>query len=189
MRPAICCAILIMSGCVSTAIEGIATPGKMEGWKVGSAHDSGRGKGTIVEFVPATESINNWQHLATIQFMEGVNLAPDAAMLQLENSMKIRCPDHTEWRVISEGPHDVIYEWRIHSCPGQEGQVEIARIMQGNDGLHRIAYTEKGDAMNLQSREEWMGVLKSAYVTKGDANHPIQLTNNLQSDHLEAITS
>jgi hypothetical protein len=78
----------------------------------------------------------------------------------------------------------MIYEWRIHSCPGQEGQVEIARIMRGNDGLHRIAYTEKGGTMNPQSREEWMGVLKSAYVTKGDASHPIQLTNNLQNDHL-----
>jgi hypothetical protein len=183
MRPAIFCAILMMSGCVSTPIEGIATPAKMEGYKVGSAHDTGRGKGTIVEFVPVTESINNWHHLATIQFMEGAHLSPDAAMQVLENTMKTRCPNHTEWRVISEGPHDVIYQWQIRSCPGQENQVEIARIMQGNDGLHRIAYTEKGDAMNPTNREVWMEVLKSAYVTKGDTNHPIQLTNNSQSDN------
>ena len=93
----------------------------------------------------------------------------------LETTMKSRCPGSTDWHVVLEEPHSVTYEWRIHSCPGQDNQTEIARILQGNDGLHRIAYTEKGDTMKPENREFWMKVLTKAYVAKGDRTHPIVL--------------
>jgi len=177
MRTLILFGVLSIAGCASTPLEAIATEQKLAGWKVGSQQDLGRGRGTIVELIPVSESIDKWQQLGTIQFLEGENRTPQVLMEALEASMKTRCPTSTDWQVISEEPHSVIYEWRIHSCTGQDNQTEISRILQGNDGLHRIAYTEKGDTMTPKNREYWMEVLRKAYVAKGDANHPIALTS------------
>ena len=168
-------AVVVMAGCASTPLEAIVTEQKLVGWKVATHHDQGRGKGTIVELIPASESIDKWQHLATIQFLEGEHRTPRAFMDALEASMKTRCPANTDWRVIGEEPHSVAYEWRIHSCSGQDDQTEIARILQGNDGLHRIAYAEKGETMKPENREFWMAALRKAYVAKGDVSKPIAL--------------
>jgi hypothetical protein len=168
-------ASLLIAGCASTPLEAIVTEQNLAGWKAGNRQDLGRGKGTIVELIPVSESIDKWQHLATIQFLEGEHRRPQFLMEALETSMKTRCPASADWRVITEEPHSVTYEWRIHSCMGQENQTEISRILQGNDGLHRIAYTEKGDAMTPENREFWMKVLGKAYVAKGDPRHPISL--------------
>jgi hypothetical protein len=143
MRVFILLAVLVIAGCASTPLEAIVTEQKLAGWKVGSQKDLGRGRGTIVELIPASESIDQWQQLATIQFFEGEHRTPQVVMRALETSMKTRCPTSTEWRVSGEELHSVPYEWRIHSCTGQDNQTEISRILQGNDGLHRIAYTEK----------------------------------------------
>jgi hypothetical protein len=167
-------ASLVVS-CASTPIEGIVTEQSLVGWKAGSQGDLGRGKGTIVELVPVSESINKWQQLGTIQFLEGEHRTPQSLMEALETTMKTRCPGATDWRMVSAEPHSVTYEWRIQSCTGQDNQAEIARILQGNDGLHRIAYTEKGDTMKPENRELWMKVLNKAYVAKGDPSHPIVL--------------
>jgi hypothetical protein len=175
MRTLILLGTLFIAGCASTPIEAIVTEQNLAGWKAGNQQDLGRGKGTIVELIPVSESIDKWQHLATIQFLEGEHRTPKLLMEALEASMKTRCPTSTDWRVISEEPHSVTYEWRIHSCTGQENQTEISRILQGYDGLHRIAYTEKGDTMSPENREFWMKVLGKAYVAKGGPSHPISL--------------
>jgi len=170
------CVAFTITGCVSAPIESIVSGEKMEGWKVGSQHDFGRGRGSIREFLPADESINQWRHLATIQFLEGARNSPRAAMDDLERTMNARCPGKTDWSIVSDDPHSVVYEWRIHGCPGQDNQSEIARMMQGNDGLHRIAYSEKGDSMDPANRALWLHTLQTAYVAKGDPQHPIVLT-------------
>ena len=175
MRILLLVGALVIVSCASTPIEGIVTEQNLVGWKAGSQRDLGRGKGTIVELVPTSESIDKWQQLGTIQFLEGQHGTPRSLMDALETTMKTRCPGRTDWRVVFEEPHSVTYEWRIHSCPGQDNQTEIARILQGNDGLHRIAYTEKGDTMKPENREFWMQVLTKAYVAKGDPTHPVVL--------------
>jgi hypothetical protein len=175
MRIILVLTALAIVGCASTPIEAIVTEQQLVGWKVGNQHDSGRGKGTIVELVPVAESIDDWRHLGTIQFFEGEHRSPEAMMTALESRMRSRCPDTTEWRVISAEPHSIVYEWRIHSCAGQDDQSEISRILEGNDGLHRIAYTEKGDSMDPTNRAFWMAALQKAYVAKGGPAHPITL--------------
>lgn len=175
MRTITVLAALTLVGCASTPIEAIVTEQQLAGWKVGSQHDSGRGKGTIVELVPVAESIDAWRHLGTIQFFEGERRSPETIMAAMESTMRSRCPNTTEWRVISAEPHSIVYEWRIHSCVGQDDQSEISRILEGNDGLHRIAYTEKSENMDPSNRAFWMAALQKAYVAKGDPAHPITL--------------
>jgi hypothetical protein len=175
MRALVLMGTLLIAGCASMPLEAIVTEQNLAGWKAGNQRDLGRGKGTIVELIPVSESIDKWQHLATIQFLEGEHRTPQLLMETLERSMRTRCPASAGWRVIKEEPHSVTYEWGIHSCAGQENQTEISRILQGNDGLHRIAYTEKGDTMTPENREFWMKVLGKAYVAKGDPRHPISL--------------
>ena len=155
--------IALLSGC-ATSLESVYVPADSLGWKLGSSSDR-RGQ-TIAEYVPSNESINNWSKLLTIQFLEGERRNPTAVMEDLKALMKARCPN-SYWGVIAQNSTSTLYEWKITNCSANPDQHEIARLLRGNDGEHRIAYTEKTNAMNPATREKWIASFKEAYVLKG----------------------
>ena len=53
-------------------------------------------------------------------------------------------------------------------CKKSATQTEIARFIKGNDGLHRVAYTEKTENIKLIERKKWLVSLENAYLKKGD---------------------
>ena len=61
----------------------------------------------------------------------------------------------------------MIYEWKGYDCPGTGSRHELSRIIEGNQGLHRIAYTEKSEAMADENRSYWLNVFRQAYVAQG----------------------
>lgn len=46
-------------------------------------------------------------------------------------------------------------------------QSEIVRFMKGNDGLHRVAFTQKAENITDPDRKKWLISLEKAYVIKG----------------------
>jgi hypothetical protein len=155
----------VLAAC-AVPIETVFVPADNAGWK--PAHASDRIHRTLVEFVPVDESIGAWSRMFTIQFMEGVRESPRAVMQALQSRMRARCAA-ARWDVLSEDASSVAYEWSIHGCEGQSDQVEVARLLQGNDGVHRIAYTQKARAMDAAEREKWVTAFAGAYVVKGSA--------------------
>ncbi len=155
--------VALLGGC-ATALESVYIPADSSGWKLGYGSDR-RGQ-TIAEYVPSNESINNWTKLLTIQFLEGENRSPSAVMDDLKSRMQSRCPG-SYWSVISQDSVSILYEWNIKGCSPNPDQHEIARLLKGNDGVHRIAYVEKTSAMNQAIREKWIASFKEAYVEKG----------------------
>lgn len=153
----------LLGGC-ATALESVYVPADSSGWKFGSGSDR-RGQ-TIAEYVPSNESINSWTKLLTIQFLEGERRTPTAVMEDLKTRMKARCPD-SYWGVIAQDSSSTLYEWKITNCSANPDQHEIARLLKGNDGAHRIAYTEKTGAIDPSIREKWIASFKEAYVEKG----------------------
>lgn len=166
---------IFASGCGSIPLEAIATGQRVYGWKVARQQDFGPGRGTIIQRIPVDEDRWSWKHASEIQFLEGETRSPGAFMRLLEERMRKRCGDGTRWVVLSQDSTSVTYEWSIRSCPEQEDQSEIARLLRGNDGLHRITYIEKQVPMNGKNREFWLSIIGKAYVTKGNPDKPIEV--------------
>jgi len=156
-------AVMLFAGCATT-LESVYVPGDSSGWKMGFGSDR-RGQ-TIAEYVPANESINNWSKLLTIQFLEGERRSPPIVMEDLKRSMQTRCPG-SFWNIIQQDSASVLYEWKIADCANNADQHELARLLKGNDGVHRIAYTEKTKAISSVVRDKWINALTGAYVVKG----------------------
>jgi hypothetical protein len=87
MRTILILIAVVTAGGASTPLEAIVTEQKLVGWKVASQHDQGRGKGTIVELIPASESIDKWQHLAAARTDE----SPTPVGAQDRTVERIRC--------------------------------------------------------------------------------------------------
>ena len=51
-------------------------------------------------------------------------------------------------------------------CKKNATQTEIARFIKGNDGLHRVSYTEKTENIDPIERKKWLASLENAYIKK-----------------------
>jgi hypothetical protein len=116
-------------------------------------------------YVPREESISNWTKQFTIQFHEDVKASPIAWMTDLRSLMQKRCPG-SYWQVLNQDSASVLYEWKISGCGGNPNQHEIARLLKGNDGLHRIAYVEHASTIDPAVRDQWIKAFSDAYVHK-----------------------
>ncbi len=170
-------ALVLCCGCASTPRESVFIPDPNSGLVVGYAADQ-PGYGTIVEYVPAGETVEAWEHLLTIQFLEdersdlGTWLASREAFLRKQGGT-------LEWRVLEQDALSMLYEWSMRDNP-KEGaiyrdQVEIARLLRGNDGLHRIAYAERGRTMDPERREHYLAAFRAAYVVKGEDRQRVEV--------------
>ena len=168
-------AIALGSACASTPLESVFVPNPNNDLKVVYAHDQ-PGVGTITEYVPANEELANWRHLLTIQFLEGDRRTPEVLVAALEK----QAGQHggtLEWAILDRDAHSVLYEWSLSDCPKQgaayQDQCELARVLRGNDGLHRIAYTERARSMDAASRAHYLEAFRAATVIKGPEGTPV----------------
>jgi len=154
--------VLALVGCAAT-LETVYVPAENKGWKVGSG--TNKPGTTLVEFIPTEESISNWTRLFTIQFLEGTRDSPEKVMETLQARMRARCPD-VQWMTISENASSILYQWSISNCAGQMDQIEIARLLSGNEGVHRISFARKGSNFASGEKEKWLDAFSKAYVVK-----------------------
>jgi hypothetical protein len=167
---------LLLASCLSLRepLEAAQVPASTSGWIIGSLREDS-GTGTLIEYVPEDESIDAWSKLVTVQFLEGRRTPLDEQVRELERAMRRRCPERVEWTVLEEGRDSVLYEWRIRDCPPADDQHELARLMRGNDGTHRVAYCEKSAAIDATTREDWLAKLRSTRLVKGPEMAPVVL--------------
>lgn len=120
---------------------------------------------TLVEFVPDNETVLNWSRMLNIQFFEGVRKPVQQVMPVLMAGIQRSCPDVT-WFVLSEDSASVTYEWSVENCKGQDDQTEIVRLLQGNDGVQRIAFVCKSEYCDPQEQAIVLDYFSKAYVEK-----------------------
>lgn len=154
--------VLALVGCAST-LETVYVPAENKGWKVGSG--TNRPGETFVEFIPTEESTSNWSRMFSIQFLEGKRDSPQRVMDTLQTRMRAHCPE-AQWATISENATSVTYQWSVLNCAGQMDQIEIARVLSGNAGVHRIAFVRKGTSFAPGEKEKWLDAFSRAYVLK-----------------------
>lgn len=117
----------------------------------------------IAEFVLKGESLSNWRELVTAQVYFGLQekTTPEAWMGQVINYIKSMYPD-VKWSVIKKGDKDIIFEWELKNCPGQEDQHEISRVISGKKGIHVLHYVTKKLPFISEKRDKWIKLLDSA---------------------------
>lgn len=157
-------ALAFLAGCTTPA-ETLFVPLESANWSL--AHEARgsmlEGRPGIREFVPVGEDLESWSRLLTVQNWDGDRRAPWEVVSELRDAMLERCPDAT-WEVLEGGPDSVVYEWRIEDCGDHDDQHEVARMVRGNLGLHRVALTAKGGALDPELRASWLEIVGGAFV-------------------------
>jgi hypothetical protein len=175
------CAAFQLAAC-SSPLETVRLPAVGDAWEVGYSRDFGEGQGVITEFIPVGESMESWTRRITIQFLEGSTRTPEQGMSELRRAVQGPCP-RSHWFVLDRRPNSILYEWSVFGCDGQQDQHEIARLLRGNDGLHRVAYTEKGTSMDPTSRALWLDRIALAVLIKGEEQEPVAPERGIQPPH------
>ena len=164
---------LLVSGCATTPLEGLVTKADPKQWQVGFQRDFGSGKGYIREFVPRGENIKAWSKLLSIEFMEGEKTSATNFINTFATMRQSQCPG-TKYELIGSDTYNAYYTFSFPACMGHQAQSEIGRIVQGNDGVHRLSYAVKGRELLADEKAEWLAFLRDAYVAKGDRNNRVR---------------
>ena len=157
---------LVLAACGSPPKELAYLPRTENEWTTRAFDRSPDGAGIVSESVPADESFELWTRMVTIQFLEGSEATPHELMDRILARHSARCPELVS-NLIREDELGVIYEWRIDACPAAPDQHEVARVFTGEEGLHRVAYVQKGPVMPDEVRAEWIERLSEVILVKG----------------------
>jgi len=115
------------------------------------------------EYVKQGESIQSWTELFSSQRFIGAARNKTAAEVmkgiqqQLESRFK-----NVSFDVLSETEKDVLFIWSIDQSDDHVAQQEVARIVQGEHDIHRLAYTRKGTFEETETLAPWIEKLKQA---------------------------
>lgn len=134
-------------------------------WELGyNAQDETQG---LREYVLKDETVNNWGELVTAQALFGlqakVNAEGYASSFIL--GLKKVCPDLV-WKALKKSPNDVLMEWEIKSCPGQNDQYEIDRIISGENAIYIIHYATKRVPISPETRDKWIRIMSQVALLK-----------------------
>ena len=165
--------IAVLSGCISTPMEAVHTDLDPSIWTIGFQKDFGTGKGYIREWVKKGDNINSWSQLFSIEFLENEKKTIHQYSDDFVENRKKQC-DGTTVEIIKETEFSRTYILVFPPCAGHDAQSEITRMFQGNDGLHRVSYAEKGKKLSLDTINKWNRELKAAYIIKGPNQTPIR---------------
>jgi tetratricopeptide (TPR) repeat protein len=127
-------------------------------WQVGFTNTDA--SGTVVEYIPRTQTIDNWTELVATRFFSGLQKNTTVAMLyeRYTKTAYENCK-RSHLQTLIEGPKNIIYEWNNFGCTDTSEtrpQYEIARIFESLYGLHRVSYACKDKAVFESVKEDWM---------------------------------
>lgn len=129
-----------------------------QSWQVGYTNTDA--DGTVVEYVPRGQTIDNWTELVATRFFSGLQKSTTVSMLfkRYTKTAFENCK-RSHLQTLIEGPKNIIYEWNNQSCTDTSEarpQYEIARIFESEYGLHRVSYACKDKNVFESIKEEWM---------------------------------
>ncbi len=143
--------------------EGILWPLDPRDWAVG--YRARTRNGDMLEYTPPGQTVQDWSQMATVQSIVvgagGGGPTVQQFLGHMQKSLQQLHPG-VQWRVIQTGKTEALYEWSIPAGRGQPAQHEVARLIQGRDGLYRIACVAKVPKLSSQLRTKWIQLLEQA---------------------------
>ena len=169
----------LLSGC-TISMEYASIPMDESGWKLGfQTIPKPIGDASYIkEIIPDTDDITNWSKIVTIQYLDTrSNVPPIEFASALITQIRATCP-MTEWNVIDSSSRSVTYEWFFTICIPSNGafipnihsaQHEIARVIFGNEGIHKTSYNEKTNNIDPVTRNQWLSIIQDVKLKKDGA--------------------
>lgn len=158
--------LLVLLSCAAPVSEKVRLPGEFTGWKLGHKSRDRLDSSTRWEHIPEHEYISNWSRLFTIEFYDTRLKDPEILMNKLKSRIARRCPS-LEWKVLEKQAGSILYEWHSRGCTRYQERHELARLIRGQQGMHRVAYTEKTRQIAPQTYQLWKKKLLGAYLETG----------------------
>jgi hypothetical protein len=158
---------LMVTSC-AIPLETVHLPLENQAWKVGAARHLEENEGTVIEYIPEKQTMNDWTRMYMVQFFERWKPTLHLYMTILNRRVLSRCGiDHVTWEVLDEDHNSLLYAWGVHGCEGEPDRHFIDRLLLGRDGLHKISYIEKTRELDPGTRARVLRLIKQAYVAKG----------------------
>ncbi|MBL4771037.1 MAG: hypothetical protein JKY61_07830 [Planctomycetes bacterium] len=163
----------LVVSCASTYEETIAYSNEdMQNWGLAEFTDFGRG-GSILEYVPAGQTVKNWSELFTVQLFKIKDTSPAHAIDSMRERIKGVCPD-VSFLTIATEPFSSTYEFWTLGNESFDAQHELGRFLVGDEGLHRVAYAQKGPRMDATTRARWLTTITTAVVFDVNNRKPLR---------------
>lgn len=148
--------------------ETLEVPLDTRSWKVGyEEHKEGH---WLRQYVLENESTENWSELVTVEYFPGLQGRLSAAefVQGVRNLIFEQCA-LGDWEILREASREITYSWSVRLCPNFADQIEIARVIVTEEGIHVLHYTVKGRQMEADERKKWIGLLEKARVLKAQS--------------------
>jgi hypothetical protein len=167
MFPYVLALLIIIAGFASAAVGENPLLDPLGGdWQIG--HKQARGGTSIIEFVHAGESVQNWTELATLLSMdEGKGMNLDEYVARVRAQMQTRCPRGPSVRVLSKKSVSglparlIAVECRAYANGSPESFVQMA--VAGRQALYSLQLARKVgrlDAPTVTRFSAFVGKLK-----------------------------
>ena len=121
-------------------------------------------KQTLIEYIPAGESIEHWSELISTRYYPGLYKAASAVdVYDIMHKVAMENCARSHWLPLVQGSMNIIYEWNNEACTEiGAAEYELARIFASKRGIHRIAYACKNRDTFEADKQRWMDVLLNA---------------------------
>lgn len=138
-----------------------------ENWKVGSKQENGQI--TMVELIPANETLENWTEFGSMMSIKGVQNVPmDKAMNMMYEQAKKQSPEAK--LTFIEKDESVKYPWIIFTIESpsfkndKTPESQLWYIVQGKISLYTNFRAVKKSTISSDLKEKWIKFFKTAQI-------------------------
>ncbi|MCG6158400.1 tetratricopeptide repeat protein [Rubinisphaera margarita] len=116
------------------------------------------------EYVHNDETIQNWTELfASQRFIGAAEKQTAKSVREGIRTRLVEAYPKIDFKVLEEGEgKDTLFQWGIPGNAEHPAQYEVVRLVQGENDIHRLAYTRKADQPDDNALKPWLEVLRSA---------------------------
>ena len=155
--------LVLLAGCGGKEVLQLQPQAGWEGWKVTDWKEGPGGSRTVTwrRKDASRESPAEW---VTYQILPKPDRdSPETTMHKLEALSAQRCPGGV-WHVIRQEASDILYEGKLANCPHDPDEIEIGRIIYGDNEMVQLAYTAQVTELTPAKREEAIHLLMGARI-------------------------
>ena len=112
--------------------------------------------------------VQNWKELVSIQRLHnlGTRSTPlEEMVVGIMKNLKESNPT-ANFNILSKNDNSVLVEWTTEKSEHHPAQHEIARFFKAERDVHRVAYANKTESLNSETRKTWIQILQNAKLVK-----------------------
>ena len=157
---------MLFSGCAGPMSEKVVMPFDAAGWKLAHKQQDRLSSSVYWEHIPEGEYISKWSRLYTVQFYDNKQTDLSAFLVNYLGDLGQKCKS-LDWKILHKRADATLFEWRSHGCPRFKERHELAIVIRGQKGIHRVAYSEKKRQIPEPAYTEWQKKLLDARLEEG----------------------